>query len=216
MSDEEFMIRIVARDPGPTLEEWCESWSEAEINEITNVGSAVERVLRLFTEQETNWNVLFKQFKVDTYRGAGAVATWQNSRMPQRFWHFLTHADVKEKVPAPDRVSEEEVRSPQGNHERFGFQQISHLHFLADVAGAISSAGAYSYAPVETEAAIPIALGFCKELLGKHELGDWNVTFYRLGHRWSSWFYGVAWDHAWVIEDNTNETVTLFFATDTD
>lgn len=83
--------------------------------------------------------------------------------------------------------------------------------FKENLAEVFSWAGAYTHS---------VGIKRCKilsETIIAHICPNPTESHYaNIGHKWTSWFYDVAWDYAFIVFDTKESTITIICATDTD
>ncbi len=197
---------------------WRKKWPKIELADITKVTPSIKLLLD-YIEENYAVPAIYKQYKI----GKKDWVDPDNIKIEKfhlylHCYDLLMHKDIADGELKPDLLNVVGLDDPWGIAKLMGLENLNHFQFVAELASAIHSGGAYdgSICDAKGEKALELALACYKEWAVNHEFNTWELSFNRLGNEWSSWFCNVAWDNAWVSYDYKAGVFTLFAITDTD
>jgi hypothetical protein len=180
-------------------------WNDVEMVPCLEPVAAVDRYLALMREFNVNGGAIFARFGLSCNRDFDWFATRRRWVEIDFLSNFLSHATVREQLPAVVDGLKTEAIQP--------FDWRSSLTLDGELARNLVFGGAYKKFEGPAHEAKQIGVEVCKGLFGDR-FND--VEVFASCSPWSSWFMDVAWDSTHIIIDRLNQTVSIIASTDTD
>lgn len=180
-------------------------WQILRVSPVPTTDRAVEQLLVALREARVNGGALFYRFHLSPH----PVLNWFLSRNRLQeigfFEWFLRCEAVSAALPELNPTEERRLRPD--------FQRHSSFTLDGEIADEVCRGGAYRGFPGSARQAKDLGVRFCDFLWGDRFT---DVSVFRSGTPWSSWFYDVAWDATWLILDRQELLISLLCITDTD
>ena len=191
--------------PAPELDRLVTSVREIQFVPVPGTPAALLGLADTFRSLLLNGDVIVQTFSVE----ADEVAAWFLSRNNFDTYglveQFLKSGGVTQAAAA---LGTFDARAASRT-----FDLTSTLHLDGDLAGALVRGGAYQKFDGTHADAKRLGADVCHQVFGD----AWeDVRVHQSTAPWSPWFFGVAWDHSWIITNMRTKQMTLLCLTDTD